>query len=186
MAATSNTNIELDKGKLIKFVDDPNDRFIFHSGEGFRYEKLPVGTRLIYPPPPLPGIVDLEGAIESALENPLDSDPFSAQIWSGMRITIAFDDLSVPLPPMKSPDIRQLIIERVLTKYDNELKNLKHHRYEQQDKDERRKHLEALDETLKKWPARVREEILKERIDLKEFYKLELESFYAYYFRYIF
>ena len=33
-----------------------------------------------------------------------------------MRITIAFDDLSVPLPPMKSPDIRQSIIERVLTK----------------------------------------------------------------------
>ena len=32
-----------------------------------------------------------------------------------MRLTIAFDDISLPLPPMKKPDIRQRIIEAVLT-----------------------------------------------------------------------
>ena len=32
-----------------------------------------------------------------------------------MRLTIAFDDLSMPLPTMKSPDIRGRIIEHVLT-----------------------------------------------------------------------
>jgi hypothetical protein len=32
-----------------------------------------------------------------------------------MRLTIAFDDLSLPLPPMRAPDIRQRIIEAVLT-----------------------------------------------------------------------
>ncbi len=31
-----------------------------------------------------------------------------------MRLTIAFDDISLPLPPMERPDIRQLVIEQVL------------------------------------------------------------------------
>ncbi len=32
-----------------------------------------------------------------------------------MRLTIAFDDLSLPLPTMRAPDIRGRIIEHVLT-----------------------------------------------------------------------
>jgi hypothetical protein len=32
-----------------------------------------------------------------------------------MRLTIAFDDVSLPLPPMRAPDVRQRIIEAVLT-----------------------------------------------------------------------
>ena len=32
----------------------------------------------------------------------------------GMKLTIAFDDISLPLPPMRAPDIRQRIIEAVL------------------------------------------------------------------------
>ena len=31
-----------------------------------------------------------------------------------MRLTIAFDDISLPLPPMRRPDIRQMVIEQVL------------------------------------------------------------------------
>ena len=31
-----------------------------------------------------------------------------------MRLTIAFDDISLPLPPMRSPDVRQRVIEAVL------------------------------------------------------------------------
>ena len=31
-----------------------------------------------------------------------------------MTLTIAFDDISLPLPPMERPDIRQLVIEQVL------------------------------------------------------------------------
>ena len=33
-----------------------------------------------------------------------------------MKLTIAFDDLSIPLPPMRAPDNRQLIVEKVLEK----------------------------------------------------------------------
>jgi lactate racemase len=32
-----------------------------------------------------------------------------------MRLTIAFDDISLPLPPMRAPDIRQRVLEQVLT-----------------------------------------------------------------------
>jgi hypothetical protein len=71
---------------------------------------------VLYPPQPLPGIQDKESAIEHALENPLGADPLSAQLKPGMRLTIAFDDISLPLPPMKPPDIRQLVITRILDK----------------------------------------------------------------------
>ena len=64
----------------------------------------------------MPPVVDVDGAIESALEHPLGCDPLSAQLRPGMRVTIAFDDLSLPLPPMQTPDIRQRVIEKVVTK----------------------------------------------------------------------
>ena len=31
-----------------------------------------------------------------------------------MKLTIAFDDISLPLPPMERPDIREMVIEEVL------------------------------------------------------------------------
>ncbi|MCY7393079.1 MAG: nickel-dependent lactate racemase, partial [Leptolyngbyaceae cyanobacterium CAN_BIN12] len=74
---------------------------MFHYGEGFQVEALPVGTRVIYPPPPLNPIKDVEGAIEQAIEQPLGCDPLSAQLKPGMKVTIVFDDLSLPLPPMQ-------------------------------------------------------------------------------------
>jgi hypothetical protein len=107
---------ELNKEALVTYVERPNDRYYFYKGEGFRHERLPVGTRVIYSPPPLPAIPDLDSSIDEALENPLGCDPLSAQLRPGMKVTIAFDDISLPLPPMVTPDIRQLIIEKVLTK----------------------------------------------------------------------
>ena len=43
-----------------------------------------------------------------------DSEPLPALLRPGMKLTIAFDDISLPLPPMKRPDIRQRVIEAVL------------------------------------------------------------------------
>src|SRR6478609_4256172 len=62
----------------------------------------------------LPAIDDVGGAIGQALDNPLGADPLSAQLQPGMRLTIAFDDISLPLPPMRAPDVRQRVIEKVL------------------------------------------------------------------------
>ena len=46
---------------------------------------------------------------------PHDMDPLPELLFAGMGLTIAFDDLSLPLPTMGAPDIRGRIIERVLT-----------------------------------------------------------------------
>ena len=108
--------MDFDKASLVTYVDSPSERYLFHYGEGFLYESLPVGTRVIYPPPPLPSIDDVDGAIENALDNPLGCDPLSALIRPGMKVTIAFDDISLPLPPMQRPDLRQRVIEKVLEK----------------------------------------------------------------------
>ena len=54
-------------------------------------------------------------AIREALLHPLgDSQPLPSLLRSGMKLTICFDDISLPLPPMQAPDARQLVIEQVL------------------------------------------------------------------------
>jgi hypothetical protein len=97
-------------------VDRSTPPILFHHGEGFRLEKLPAGrSRVIYPAEPLEPIEHPDAAIRHALESPLgDSEPLSALLRPGMTLTIAFDDISLPLPPMKRPDIRQRVIEAVL------------------------------------------------------------------------
>lgn len=96
-------------------VDRSTPPTLFWHGESFRLERLPNGSRIIYPPEPLDGLVDPRAKIAEALENPRgDSEPLSALLRAGMKLTIAFDDVSLPLPQMKKPDIRQLVIETVL------------------------------------------------------------------------
>jgi lactate racemase len=96
-------------------VDRSTPPTLFWHGEGFRLEKLPAGrSRVIYPPEPLAAIKDIDAAIRHALLHPIDSDPLPALLFPGMKLTIAFDDISLPLPQMKAPDIRQRVIEAVL------------------------------------------------------------------------
>jgi hypothetical protein len=96
-------------------VDRSTPPTLFWHGDGFRLERLPVGTRVIYPPEPVDALTDPVGAIRRALADPLgDVAPLGALMRPGMRLTIAFDDVSLPLPPMRRPDSRQLVIEQVL------------------------------------------------------------------------
>jgi hypothetical protein len=100
---------------IVLEVDRTTPPMLFHHGEGFRLERLPVGSRVVYPNEPLEPIDDVEAAIRHALLHPLgDSEPLPALLKPGMRLTIAFDDLSLPLPPMQRPDIRQRVLEAVL------------------------------------------------------------------------
>ena len=100
---------------LVLDVDRSTPPVLLHSGEQFRLERLPAGrSRIIYPPEPLPGLEHPDEAIRDALLNPVDSDPLPAQLFAGMKLTIAFDDISLPLPKMRRPDIRQRVIEAVL------------------------------------------------------------------------
>ena len=95
-------------------VDERTPPLLLHSGESFRLQEFPLGTRVVYPPESLPGVPDVDEAIENALLHPLDSEPLPELLRPGMKLTIAFDDLSLPLPPMRKPDIRQRVIEHVL------------------------------------------------------------------------
>ncbi len=92
-------------------VDERTPPLLVHEGERLRLESFPLGTRVVYPPESLPGLPDVDAAIRDALLHPLGSDPLPELLFRGMRLTIAFDDISLPLPPMQKPDIRQLIIE---------------------------------------------------------------------------
>ncbi len=95
-------------------VDERTPPLLVHEGEGYRLQKFPLGTRVVYPPDSLPGMGDVTGAIRHALLNPHGSEPLTELLRPGMRLTIALDDISLPLPPMKAPDIRQRVVENVL------------------------------------------------------------------------
>jgi len=95
-------------------VDERTPPLLVHEGEGFRLQKFPLGARVIYPPDSLPGIRDVRGAIRHAIANPLDSEPLAELLKPGMKLTIAIDDISLPLPPMQAPDVRQLVLEEVI------------------------------------------------------------------------
>lgn len=104
------------KDSCISYVKGDNEKFIFFYGNGFQIDTLPKGTRIIYPPNPIKKIQNPRKAIENAIEHPLNSKPLSSLLRKGMKVTIAFDDLSLPLPPMKKPDLRQAAIEVILNK----------------------------------------------------------------------
>src|SRR5881227_1239915 len=98
----------------IVYIDSDSAPRIMPSGEDFILEDIPVGTRVLYPNPPMKGLPNREAAIRYALNHPLGCDPLFAQLEPGMKVTIAVDDISLPLPPMATPDIRQTVLEIVL------------------------------------------------------------------------
>src|SRR5689334_16031112 len=98
---------------VVTIDTDSAPRIMFY-GENFLLEDLPVGTRVIYPKRPMTPVANPKAAIRYALNHPEEMDPLHALLSPGMKVTIAVDDVSLPLPPMKRPDIRQTILEIVL------------------------------------------------------------------------
>jgi hypothetical protein len=92
---------------------------VLFSGDQLVEVDLPAGTRVIYPKPPMAGLPDPDAAIRHALTHPLNSEPLFAKLRPGMRVTIAIDDLSMPLPAMKRPDVRQRVLTPVLQLLDD-------------------------------------------------------------------
>lgn len=96
-------------------VDRSTPPTLFWRGENYCLERLPVGSRVLYAPEAVDALDDPDAAVRHALLNPLgDSEALPALLRPGMRLTIAFDDVSLPLPPMVRPDNRQRVIEAVL------------------------------------------------------------------------
>jgi lactate racemase len=97
-------------------VDERTPPLLVPSGDDFWLEKFPLGSKVIYPTEPRGAVPDLSEAVNSALDAPVDSEPLDALLRPGMRLTIAFDDITVPTPTMRRPDLRGTIIEAVLTR----------------------------------------------------------------------
>src|SRR6187401_1114633 len=98
---------------LVTLERDSAPRVLF-AGDRLVEVDLPPGTRCIYPKPPLAPLRDVDAAIRYAITHPLGSEPLYAKLTPGMKVTIAVDDLSVPLPPMRRPDVRERVLEIVL------------------------------------------------------------------------
>ncbi len=97
-------------------VDERTPAVLVPDGAAVRLERFPLGSSVIYPPDPGQPLADLPGSIVAALDAPLDAPPLADQLRPGMRLTITFDDITTPQPPMRRPDVRGRIIEAVLTK----------------------------------------------------------------------
>jgi lactate racemase len=98
----------------VVYIDTDSAPRIVFSGEDLLLEDLPIGTRVVYPKPPIEGLANPGAAIRYALNHPLETEPLYAQLAPGMKVTIAVDDISLPLPPMATPDVRQTILEILL------------------------------------------------------------------------
>lgn len=98
----------------IRELDASSAETLLWYGEDLIRAKLPAGSRVVYPKPSIAGLPDREAAIRYALANPEDAEPLHAQLRPDMKVTIAIDDISLPLPKMNRPDIRQSVLAVLL------------------------------------------------------------------------
>lgn len=78
-------------------------RLVFY-GDDLVQVELPERTRIIEAPPCLPALPDFRNAVREALRLPLGSPPLRELVDSRSRVTVAFDDPCLPLPPaLKDP-----------------------------------------------------------------------------------
>jgi nickel-dependent lactate racemase len=99
---------------LVVTIDKKSAPRTLFSGAQLLEVDLPVGTRVLYPRPPIAPLKDVDAAIRYALTHPLDSEPLYAKLRPGMKVVIAIDDVSVVLPPMRRPDVRGRVLTIVL------------------------------------------------------------------------
>ncbi len=98
----------------IVYTDRHSAPRLLFAGDNLVEVDLPVGTRCIYPKPALAPLKDVDAAIRYAINHPMGSEPLYAMLEPGMKVVIAIDDISLPLPPMKRPDVRERMLKIVL------------------------------------------------------------------------
>jgi lactate racemase len=99
---------------LVVTLDKKSAPRAVFSGDRLLEVDLPAGTRVVYPRPPMEALRDVDAAIRYACNHPLGSDPLHAKLRPGMKVVIAIDDISLPLPPMRRPDARERVLTVVL------------------------------------------------------------------------
>ncbi len=98
----------------VYYIHENSAKRVVFSGEDLVEIQLPVGARVVYPRKPLRGLRDVHGAIRYAMLHPEGSEPLPRLLKAGMKVTIAVDDISLPLPMMVRPDLRQTMLEVTL------------------------------------------------------------------------
>ncbi len=107
---TSRPRTSGSQNEQVVYIDKGSAPRILFSGENFLLEDLPIGTRVIYANPPFAGVPNPEATIRYALNHPENAEPLHAQLKPGMKVTIAVDDISLPIPMMKQADIRETML----------------------------------------------------------------------------
>ncbi len=100
---------------LVVTLDKKSAPRTIFSGDRLIEVDMPPGTRCIYPRPPLEPLKDVDAAIRYAINHPHGTDPLHAKLRPGMKVVIAIDDISLPLPPMRRPDVRERVLTIVLS-----------------------------------------------------------------------
>ena len=95
-------------------VDERTPPLVVPDGDTFRLERFPLGSQVIYPADSAAALPDLDEATNAALDAALDSAPLDDRLQAGSRLTIVVDDSTVPVPPMRRPDVRASVVETVL------------------------------------------------------------------------
>ncbi len=103
----------MDHPSLVTLERDSAPRVLF-AGDKLVEVDLPAGTRCVYPKPPIQPLRDVDAAIRYAIHHPLGTEPLYAKLRPGMKVTIAVDDISLPLPPMRQPNVRERVLHVVL------------------------------------------------------------------------
>ena len=102
------------RSPLVVTLDRKSAPRTIFSGDRLVDIDLPAGSRAVYPRQPLEALKDVDAAIRYALNHPYGSDPLHAKLRPGMKVVIAVDDISLPLPPMRAPDVRERVLTIVL------------------------------------------------------------------------
>ena len=92
-------------------------KYFTYFGNQLINAKLPDTSEVYYAKPPLPGIkrAALGEHTQRAFENPLGMPPLRELVDGNSKVLILFDDNCQPFPATKKPDMRQIMIERLLT-----------------------------------------------------------------------
>ena len=70
-------------------VDERTPPLLIHQGEGFRLQRFPLGSRVIYPPDSLPRLRGLRNHIRHALDHPHGSEPLKELTKAGTIAVVA-------------------------------------------------------------------------------------------------
>lgn len=83
------------------------------AGDDLLEASLAAPARVIDPPAPLEPLADFRAAARRALAAPRGLPPLPRLVGRGSRVTVAFDDPCLPLPPMLA-DPRRVVLEEVV------------------------------------------------------------------------